>query len=256
MPQPWTAHGICLTCGLCCYSNKAQHGHTHVWFADADSSCKDSNVLFFYSLKCDFVILFWTFFIFTQIVTPLLLFYFSCKHGLRRIEWACPLIAIVCVPVGTARPGSPYSHFIPSSPTRLELHFVRVNFHLSMISNHWYLKDRFIIFQVCLHTLLKCPSVHWTRFFVSVVIPIIKEIKCNFSVLILCKVAILSLIDPQNWVFQINWYPELQFLVQKWSFCFLDSVSLMSLTGGIVTQMGNLELKSPLLVTVSFQEIL
>lgn len=67
-PQAWMGHGICLTCGLCCQGNKAQHSHTHAWVAHADSSSKypppTRPLCFFfsfYSLKSDFVVLFGTY---------------------------------------------------------------------------------------------------------------------------------------------------------------------------------------------------
>lgn len=41
-PHTLKAHGICLTCGLCCYSDQAQEVHTLVWFTDTESSCKYS----------------------------------------------------------------------------------------------------------------------------------------------------------------------------------------------------------------------
>lgn len=47
-PQPWTAHGVCLTCGLCCCSNQSLHGHSYMWLAVADSWSRYSS--FFFSL--------------------------------------------------------------------------------------------------------------------------------------------------------------------------------------------------------------
>lgn len=97
---------------------------------------------FFYSLKCDFVALFGTVMFSYAVRCFLRCCFFIQTQFKGGNECACPLIARVCVPVGTARPGAPYSHFIPFSPTRLELHFVRVSSHLSMISNHWHLNNR------------------------------------------------------------------------------------------------------------------
>lgn len=125
-PQPWTAHGVCLTCGLCCCSNQSLHGHSYMWLAVADSWSRYSS-FFFLSVslwqKC--YTLFGMSYRFSQI--HLLLFGCFSYHEWVTVQWlSVPLMAQMDLPLlaGTASPGTPYSHFIPSL-TSLELHFVK-----------------------------------------------------------------------------------------------------------------------------------
>lgn len=100
-PHMLKAHGICLTCGLCRYSDKAREVHTLVWVTDTESSCKYS----FFSWRG------------TCIHSGSLL---SCKGSLKEhwISWLTFSRLCLCginrlVTVGIGQPGTPYSHFIP-----------------------------------------------------------------------------------------------------------------------------------------------
>lgn len=131
-PQPWTAHGICLTCGLRCYSNQSLRGHSYMWLADADSCKKYSFYIVSLKKNCNFVC-FHAFVDVPSVVVLLCCGSGKSYRGCLRVGWyKLPGSCCLALPA----PGTPHSHF-RLSLTSLELHFVRASFYSNTLSNKY-----------------------------------------------------------------------------------------------------------------------